>query len=134
MIFIDDLDGQVSDAVRAGNIQIQSITGDNGRLSCVPESNCAGIAGKATLELLGVQSVGIVLNLHKGLPLGSGLGSSAASAAAAAAAVIFALSPYKCETHSTVLDRRSIRCDKLLSFEPCSRILHLCIPSSLLKM
>jgi len=77
----------VSDAVAAGNIQIQSITGDNGRLSCVPENNCAGIAGKATLELLGVKSVGIVLNLHKGLPLGSGLGSSAASAAAAAAAV-----------------------------------------------
>lgn len=95
MISIDDIDVQVSDAVPAGNIQIQSITGDNGRLSCVPENNCAGIAGKATLELLGVKSVGIVLNLHKGLPLGSGLGSSAASAAAAAAAVISALSSYK---------------------------------------
>lgn len=77
----------MSEAVPAGEIQIEAITGDNGRLSCVPEDNCAGIAGKATLELLGAQSVGIVLNLHKGLPLGSGLGSSAASAAAAAAAV-----------------------------------------------
>lgn len=73
----------------AGQIQISTITGDNGRLSLVAGNNCAGIAGKATLELLGVQSVGIMLNLHKGLPLGSGLGSSAASAAAAAAAVSF---------------------------------------------
>jgi homoserine kinase len=78
---------QVCETVPAGDIVIESITGDEGRLSCVSAENCAGIAGKATLELLGVQSVGISLTLHKGLPLGSGLGSSAASAAAAAAAV-----------------------------------------------
>ncbi|XP_024374981.1 homoserine kinase [Physcomitrium patens] len=83
----DYVTAEVSNAVPAGQIQISTITGDNGRLSLVAGNNCAGIAGKATLELLGVQSVGIMLNLHKGLPLGSGLGSSAASAAAAAAAV-----------------------------------------------
>jgi homoserine kinase len=83
----DFVTAEVSDAVPAGEIVIEAITGDNGRLSLVPGDNCAGIAGKATLELLGVKSVGIILNLHKGLPLGSGLGSSAASAAAAAAAV-----------------------------------------------
>lgn len=79
---------QVCETVPAGDIMIECITGDEGRLSCVSGENCAGIAGKATLELLGVQSLGISLTLHKGLPLGSGLGSSAASAAAAAAAVL----------------------------------------------
>jgi homoserine kinase len=49
--------------------------------------NCVGIIAKATMELLGVRSVGLSLALHKGLPLGSGLGSSASSAAAAAVVV-----------------------------------------------
>lgn len=79
----------MSDSVAPGTVAISAITGDAGRLSYVPEENCAGIAGKATLDLLGVRSVGVSLTLHKGLPLGSGLGSSAASAAAAAVAVNF---------------------------------------------
>ena len=79
----------MSDDVPPGNVAISSITGDEGRLSYVPENNCAGIAAKATLDLLGVKSVGVNLTLHKGLPLGSGLGSSAASAAAACVAVSY---------------------------------------------
>jgi hypothetical protein len=48
----------------------------------------AGIAAIETLKLLGATpSCGVGLKLHKGLPLGSGMGSSAASAAAAAWAV-----------------------------------------------
>lgn len=48
----------------------------------------AGIAAIETLKLLpGAPSCGVSLRLHKGLPLGSGMGSSAASAAAAAWAV-----------------------------------------------
>ena len=48
----------------------------------------AGIAAIETLKLLGAApSCGVGLRLHKGLPLGSGMGSSAASAAAAAWAV-----------------------------------------------
>ncbi|KAH9298196.1 hypothetical protein KI387_029878, partial [Taxus chinensis] len=42
---------------------------------------------KATMELLGIRSVGLSLSLHKCLPLGSGLGSSAGSVAAAAVAM-----------------------------------------------
>ncbi|CAM6103781.1 unnamed protein product [Calypogeia fissa] len=83
----DFVTAEVNDNVAPGTVAISSITGDEGRLSYLPEQNCAGIAGKATLDLLGVQSVGVSLTLHKGLPLGSGLGSSAASAAAAAVAV-----------------------------------------------
>jgi homoserine kinase len=78
---------QVRDDASGGTIVIDAISGDGGRLSLDADDNCAGIAAKATLELLGVTDVAIALTLEKGLPLGSGLGSSAASAAAAAWAV-----------------------------------------------
>ena len=39
--------------------------------------------------MLGIRFVGLSLSLHKGLPLGSGLGSSASSAAAVAVNEIF---------------------------------------------
>jgi len=55
-------------------------------LSKDPDKNTAGIAAQETLKLLGIDQ-GVDLILHKGLPLGSGLGSSAASAVAAAFAV-----------------------------------------------
>ncbi|CAI5927800.1 unnamed protein product [Closterium sp. NIES-64] len=85
----------------SGNIIIESIEGDNGRLGFDPTTNCIGIAARATMELLGLYGLDgkggssgsgsnlpvIGLTLNKGLPLGSGLGSSAASAAAAAVAV-----------------------------------------------
>lgn len=70
-----------------GTVSISSITGDGGRLSLDASDNCVGIAASATLALLPGVDCGVSLELHKGLPLGSGLGSSAASAAAAAAAV-----------------------------------------------
>lgn len=70
-----------------GVVAIEAITGDGGRLSLDPADNCIGIAAAETLKLLGSPSCGVSLTLHKGLPLGSGLGSSAASAAAAAWAV-----------------------------------------------
>ncbi|GJP81989.1 hypothetical protein CLOP_g12114 [Closterium sp. NIES-67] len=87
----------------SGNIIIERIEGDNGRLGLDPTTNCIGIAARATMELLGLYGPDgkgsgtgsesksdlpvIGLTLNKGLPLGSGLGSSAASAAAAAVAV-----------------------------------------------
>lgn len=64
-------------------VVIASVTGDGGRLPMEAERNTAGIAAKATLQRAGV-SLGIEIELHKCMPLGSGLGSSAASAAAAA--------------------------------------------------
>jgi len=50
------------------------------------DDNTAAVAARLTLERLGVEW-GVTLELHKGLPLGSGLGSSGASAVAAAWAV-----------------------------------------------
>lgn len=64
-------------------VRITKITGAGGRLSTDPLKNTAGIAALRTLEFLG-ETRGIDLELHKKLPLGSGLGSSAASAVAGA--------------------------------------------------
>lgn len=68
-------------------VRVVSITGDEGRLSADASQNTAAIAASATLRRAGVEgSFGIELELHKGMPIGSGLGSSAASAAAGAVA------------------------------------------------
>ncbi len=79
-------DTVVARRVRGTGVRITAIHGDGGRLSTVAEENTAGIAALRTLERAGI-TAGIELELHKGLPLGSGLGSSGASAAAAAYAV-----------------------------------------------
>jgi homoserine kinase len=72
-----------------GKVIIEEIVGDGGRLKLEPGENCVGIAAMETLKLLpgGPPKCGVALRLHKGLPLGSGMGSSAASAAAACWAV-----------------------------------------------
>ncbi len=72
---------------RAGVVVLEQVEGDGGRLPRDPTTNTAGIAARATLDLLGVEEAGVALALHKGLPLNSGLGSSGASAAAACWAV-----------------------------------------------
>jgi homoserine kinase len=84
----DVVRAEICSETEAGEVRMGRIEGDGGgRLSMEAERNCAGIAGKATMEMLGVRKVGVRLSLKKGLPLGSGLGSSAASAAAGAMAV-----------------------------------------------
>ncbi|MEO0601642.1 MAG: homoserine kinase [Myxococcota bacterium] len=72
--------------VAASGVHLQAVRGDGGVLPTDAERNTAGIAARATLELAGVD-IGVGLELDKGLPIGSGLGSSAASAVAAAWAV-----------------------------------------------
>jgi homoserine kinase len=69
-----------------GGVRITAVHGDGGRLPADAARNTAGIAATLTLQRAGIDA-GIELELHKGLPLGSGLGSSGASAAAAAYAV-----------------------------------------------
>ena len=81
---IDGLGDTVT--IRASNatgVHIGNITGDNGQLPTDPKKNTAAIAAAETLKAAGVEA-NIEIELHKGLPLCSGLGSSAASAAAAA--------------------------------------------------
>lgn len=66
-------------AVRRGDPQITT-------LPPCSNDNTACVAARAVLERLGV-SWGVELQLEKGLPVGSGLGSSGASAVAAAVAI-----------------------------------------------
>jgi len=67
-------------------IEICRITGDHGRLPYDADKNTAGIAVARFLAHTGFDQ-GIEIDLHKKMPLGSGMGSSAASAVAALFAV-----------------------------------------------
>ena len=67
-------------------IRITKITGEKGVLPRSVDKNTAGVAAKKLLEYLD-RDTGIELEIHKKMPLGSGLGSSAASSVGAATAV-----------------------------------------------
>ncbi len=68
-------------------LRITRITGAKGKLPYEVEKNTAGLAALRLLQHLGEEKIGIEMELHKKLPIGSGLGSSAASAVAGAFAV-----------------------------------------------
>jgi homoserine kinase len=73
--------------------RVSRVTGVHDRLPPVGVDNTAAVAARLTLERLG-NPFALEIELHKGLPLGSGLGSSGASAAAGAfAANLLAGSP-----------------------------------------
>jgi len=98
--------GDTVHARRTGGdaVVLTRISGES-ELPPAGETNTAVVAARLVLERLD-QPFGVELELHKGLPLGSGLGSSGASAAAAAWAVnLLAGSPL--EPHQLV--------------EPCAR-------------
>ena len=63
-------------------IRITKITGDEGKLSLIPEKNTGGFALLQLLQMVD-PGIGFEMELHKKMPFGSGLGSSAASAVAA---------------------------------------------------
>ncbi len=77
----DEIIAQISDTP---GVQITKITGAQGKLSLEPALNTAGVAIQSLLDFLGEKKRGIELEIHKKMPLGSGLGSSAASAVAGA--------------------------------------------------
>lgn len=66
-------------------VSISHITGDNEKLPRRGSANTASVAARALVNALGVRH-GIALEIAKGMPLSSGLGSSAASAVAAVVA------------------------------------------------
>ena len=63
----------------APEIVISDIVGDEGKLPRDPALNIAAVSARALLDHLG-EARGLRIQLFKGLPLSSGLGSSAASA------------------------------------------------------
>lgn len=80
---IDELGDQVEISLADHHeLRVVEITGDQGRLPKEADKNTCTVAIQALLDRLG-SNQGMDIKLHKGLPLGSGMGSSAASAAAA---------------------------------------------------
>ena len=71
-------------------VRIVAIEGDGGKLPRDADRNTAGVAVAALLRRYAPEA-GVELEVHKGLPLGSGLGSSGASACAALVAADAAL-------------------------------------------
>lgn len=69
----------------AKGVRIAAISGTPAALPLEPEKNTAGMALVSMSSALGLP-FGIEIEIHKGIPLGSGLGGSAASAVAAVVA------------------------------------------------
>ncbi len=65
-------------------VVITKITGDNGKITYNPSQNTAGAPVISFLKYLKMERQGVEIEIHKKMPLGSGIGSSAASAVAAA--------------------------------------------------
>ncbi|MFQ5729379.1 MAG: homoserine kinase, partial [Waddliaceae bacterium] len=67
---------------KGDSVQITAVTGDGGKLPLDPEKNVAAVSVQQLLNHLG-RNVGFEIEVHKKMPLGSGLGSSAASSVGA---------------------------------------------------
>jgi homoserine kinase len=63
----------------SGQVTLDVVTGDEGRLSRLPEQNVVSAVVLHYLQQLGLRQ-GVSIALHKKMPFGSGLGSSSASA------------------------------------------------------
>ena len=63
-------------------IRITRITGDNGKLPLDPSRNTVGVSVQHYLKGVDMPEAGIEIELHKKMPIGSGLGSSSASTVA----------------------------------------------------
>lgn len=68
-------------------ITISKITGDDGRLPLDPKKNTVSVSVQHYLQSIGRPDLGLDIELHKKMPIGSGLGSSSASTVAGLFAV-----------------------------------------------
>ncbi|HSI77407.1 MAG TPA: homoserine kinase [Lunatimonas sp.] len=80
---VDGLGDKVSVSLNdSEEIKVTLIEGDQGKLPYEVDKNTCGVAVNAMLKAMNYKG-GVDIELYKGLPLGSGMGSSAASAVAA---------------------------------------------------
>ena len=86
-------------AIPTPGIKITHISGDEGRLPCDVTANTAGVSLQAMMDCIKAD-FGIEMEIHKKMPIGSGLGSSAASSVAS----VFALNQMLAES----LDKRQL--------------------------
>lgn len=63
-------------------VSLLKITGDEGRLPLDPDKNTVSAIAKHYLQHIGQPDAGLEIELHKKMPIGSGLGSSSASTVA----------------------------------------------------
>src|SRR5690606_35735178 len=68
-------------------VRLVNITGDDGRLPREAEKNTVSASVLTFLQHIGQPDIGLEIELHKQMPIGSGLGSSAASTVAGLFAV-----------------------------------------------
>jgi len=68
-------------------VRLVNVTGDDGRLPREPEKNTVSACVQTFLRYINRTDVGLEIELHKHMPIGSGLGSSAASTVAGLFAV-----------------------------------------------
>ncbi len=68
--------------VEKPGITITKITGDDGRLPLDPKKNTVSASVQHYLNHIGKPDLGVEIELHKKMPIGSGLGSSSASTVA----------------------------------------------------
>src|SRR5476649_1041463 len=68
--------------IKKPGIIISKITGDHGRLPLDPAKNTVSVSVEHYLKSVGRTDVGLDIELHKKMPIGSGLGSSSASTVA----------------------------------------------------
>jgi homoserine kinase len=75
-------------------IIISKITGDDGRLPLDPAKNTVSVSVQHYLKSVGRTDIGLDIELHKKMPIGSGLGSSSASTVAGLFAIKTLLGDY----------------------------------------
>lgn len=78
-------DEVVARAAEGSGIVSVTVSGDGGRVPTHPGRNAAALAVQGVLDRTG-SDAGVAIEVHKGIPLASGLGGSAASAVAGAVA------------------------------------------------
>src|SRR3569833_4762131 len=72
-------------------ITFSKITGDNGRLPLDPKRNTVSVSVEHYLKRIDRTNIGLDIELHKKMPIGSGLGSSSACTVAGLFAAIILL-------------------------------------------